>query len=199
MAKRQVAGEREQKLARLVSAFRQTYAMTIAGIESIAGICKEAHELDPNFGQRLRDNGIQVSDGFLASLLKVANRELYAGILLQSRGLLRLRKVSWDDQVALCTTGVLVYTPDKPLGTKLPLSKLTNDQVTMVVTTQGRIRSVKEQQEWKDTPPKTKTKTVDHTFTITGIRFYNFKVWSIAELETLIKEWKKTHERVAQR
>ena len=199
MTRKQTAGEREQKLARFVSAFRQMHAVTVQGIEALAGIYKEALALDPNFGQRLRDNGVQVNDGCLASLLKVANKELYAGLLLQSRGLLRLRKLSLDDQVTLCTTGVLVYSPDKPLGVKMPLSHMTNEQVGMVVTTQGRIRSVKEQQEWKDTPPKPKPKGVDHTFTITGIRFYNYKVWSVSELEALIKEWKKMHERVSRR
>lgn len=185
----------EDRLARLVTAFRQTYSMTEKGIEALAGIYKEAHALDPSFGHRLRDNGIQVSEGFLANLLKVAEGKLYSGMLLQSRGLLRLHRMSLDDQKTLCNSGVMVYMPDtKDKQEKRPLCRMTNDQLQMVVTTQGRIRSVDEQKTWRDSVPRKGGKGV-YTMTAVGVRFNTHKVWTPAELELVVKEWKRVYDR----
>lgn len=189
-------GEKARRLASLVAAFKQTFSMTLTGIEALAGIYKDALRLDPDFGQRLRDNGVHVSDAFLASLLKVANKELYAGLLLQHRGLARLRKLTYEEQKQLCTTGVMLYMPGhKSQAERIPLCDMTNEQVVMAVTTQGRLRSVQEQLEWHNTPPK---RSGGHgalcRHTPEGIIFYTRKVWSIVALEEHIREWKRVYQ-----
>lgn len=155
--------------------------------KNLVALAHTWHELSLIQGARERvKTEFGITDATLDMLEKIDAKVLYPTTAWQTRGLLRVGKMPYDDQKKLIVEGVEILV--KGVTEKLRLNQLSNEQVCQVVTTQGRIRPVNEQKELVSKP---KVQRPPYEFNAKGIRFRRNVTLTVMMLRSIIEAYRK--------
>lgn len=192
-----------------VAKFKQLYDKVTANLWQLADIygeyvsdacdddSKEAYEAcRKEFVSKVDIPG--VTEQFLDDLLQVHRKRLIPGIILYGHGLLRLRRLSMDDQKKLVNEGVECIRDDG-YAFKKRLVEMSSDEVIRVVAPLGTIRNATQQQALVANKKRIQQHRADianadvgYAVLFHGVKFSTGRVFTIRTLRRIIEEWETT-------
>ena len=150
-------------------------------------------------GEFMRQAGITgVTEQFLDDLLQVRRKKLIPGIILYGHGLLRLRRMSMEDQQRIVEEGVECVRDDK-FVLKKRLVEMASDDVVRVVAPLGTIRTTAQQTALVENKMRLHQHKQDianadvgYAVLFHGVKFSTGRVFTIGTLRRIIGEWEET-------
>ena len=136
----------------------------------------------PGFIEAIKEK-TGVDDYFLKDLEDIATGKLYPPVVDLCRGNLRLKNMSYDDQVTIIKDGVEVWDFDKAEVVTRKLADMTKTEIWRVITpNKGNIRTIEEQIEFAN-----KQHAIKDAFKFEGkrVKFRPSHLWTKTELMQL--------------